>query len=397
MIENFNNLSKNDLLYILCNSSNFSNATQRIIRDNNDELVARTELYTPVQEVSYPKDEVNRVLSLLDNDTGCKCMKEFFQSVRYTLPSESSQEVYDMIALFLISLEKMVTIDRGHNLFNQAHMSAKLFFKTILPFKLNAHYISIKSRANIIPADGVLLEYFIKGIGILIDDFIESNMNNYTAVTLIMITDYFSKYTNDKFVSRMLLAKYVYNNNEYRFSSVSIDKVKEIMSGKSNIIDIIDNIHGIDNRYLDIVKNNAKRIVEKNYTKSNVSDVLESGSIFAGDNIFSEDLSLLDVDREITVLTEGRINDYLDTDKIYYSFNESDLGYLKKREELGLCKVVRKNFNQYLLTEKDGDYFLLYGKGDNKVYGISLFEDCDNGRKQLEIDIPKNREYRLTI
>ena len=136
MIENFNNLNKNDLLYILCNSSNFSNATQRIIRDNNDELVARTELYTPVQEVSYPKDEVSRVLSLLDGDIRCKCMKEFFQSVRYTLPSESSQEVYDMIALFLISLEKMVIINGEPNLFNKAHMSAKLFFKTILPFKL---------------------------------------------------------------------------------------------------------------------------------------------------------------------------------------------------------------------------------------------------------------------
>ena len=406
MIDNINRLSLSDKLYMIVNPSSFSLSNRSLINFYKNEWTEDIEknMNPGVIELEYDEYEnlklrCNNVVEDSGNETVCKELNRFYKKVIFT-HCESKENIKDLLCLFNIELDwlirniDLIPINGRKDYFSKITVC----FLDLLRYKVRAHEIVVNNNCDIAPGDEELRSFYDHYISHLITELITSDNDRYLALISYLLLTYLEVDESTKFPE---ILDSIVGAKLRKYHSVIMDTLVTMLKGKVNPIAIIDSICvEPGDKMMDLMKREGKLCIEKNYKKDKVSDILRNGELCIGDSVFGDKpINLESLMREIYRLNTECIKDYVGENKVInFSISEREVGYLKMKEKLPVCKVLTKKDGFYTLTRyEDISYLLFKMYNDNKCYGISFPEGFKGERKVVIFDIPRELDYKLEI
>lgn len=406
MIEKLNLLSLEDKLFMINNPNSFSLPSRVIINYNTRQWMEDINNGLSTKVIEYEKEkcaEINEIITqvptLIDDPDTVDMFSKLFRKI-WIMPCESKQDICNIIALFNVYHEKFtkaklsIAVDKYDKYIKKI---IKAFLK-ILKFKLTAHEIANQSNSDIACGDELLNKYCNSEFKCLVDDFLNSTDLNHLVIVLYMIYAYLDLDVvgmgapTFKPIVRDL---HGYGIDEITASLISVD------NGDVNAMEMIDNVDVMDTtKFTSFILKSCKRAIEENYRKNKVSDKGVHDELVIGDPVFlNSGITVNNLLVEIAKLNEDSIRNYIGGDKIIsYNISEREIGYLKVREELPICKLLDKKGNFYTLTNYDNKSYLLFNVyNSDKLFGLSFPADYAGERKLISIEIPNNLDYKLEI
>ena len=407
MIENIDRLSSSDKLFMIHNPKSFSLPTISTINFNREKWMEEIEL-------KLHPDVINKVI--IDHNIICD-----ISSISYVTRGKVSSDIEDVVTKKIIEISDMAceTKENINDIFSMFGYVLKVidenfiqtpnqykkdvveyFLCRLFMHKLQAHEIYEKTITDIAPGDNLLREYCSHTLRWLIKEILSSNLSyDKASVILYQICKYLTldeKSSNLKILVNLACIIHPYLEFEDLMNS-TVTLLKERIDALTAINKIsVDEVSEMSK----LIISNAKRTIENNYEKNKVSSKLNNGGLCVGDNVFDDGVIIASkLLMELDMLSAENLKDYIGENKITsFGIPENDIGYLRLREKLPICKVLTKESGFYTLTRYENTSYLLFKiVGDSKCYGISFPSEFGGGRKVVVFDIPTNYEYVMTM
>lgn len=406
MLERFNSLTIREKNFILSNPQSFSLPTRVLINFNSNEWRKEIEQglnKSVLNEDSKIRESLRGDIINIPNDVSNPEIADLFSRLLRKLwvaPCETKQDICDIISTFNVTHEKILIREPRLEAFERSKYmrSVVLCFLELLLYKLKAHEIMLKNNSSITTQDKVIEEYCNCQLRYLIEEFINSKDNYHTYMIIFMIYKYLGISTmENRYPSLSYIAYELHNIDQLSL----VDVLRDMYNGTVNAMHIIDKIK-FDNysEFSSMIITDAKRAIEENYKKNKVSDKTINGELVIGDPVFSDSgIVVNSLLIEMEKLNVESIRNYIGADKIIdYSISEREVGYLKLKEELPICKLLTKKGKFYTLTRYGDTPYLLFKVFNNRrLFGLSFPADYEGERKLLSFDIPENLDYKLEI
>ena len=406
MLKYLNILNLREKNFMVNNPSSFSLPSRALINFHGNEWTEEIKKGLSkdiIEEDLRQYENIRKLLVEIPNNISDTEISDRFSKLFRTIwnsPSETKEDSCRIISLFNIEHYKIGYPENKTELVQRNNYMKKIIlcFLSILKYKLKAHEIMNKSTSELGTGDNVLQSYISSELSLLLDEFVKSHDRNHLYMVIYMIYKYLNiDPDNVKYPSLYRIAFEIHGVYESEMSNV-IDKM---FKDDINAINIIDKVSDNDRDGFSIfTKNKAKRIMEENYLKNKVSDKTIRGELCIGDDIFGDtsiDVNTLMI--EISKLNQEAIKDYIGGDKsISYGISENEVGYLKLKEKLPVCKLLNKKGEFYTLSRYEDKPILLFKVNNiKKIFGLS-FPIGDEGKRQLVcFELPENTYYKLEI
>lgn len=406
MIENIDRLSCEDKLFMIHNPKCFSLPTSSTISFNRETWMKDIELKLHPEVINKAIIDRNTIcdISTISYVTRGKMPDYIENSVTKRLvqivdmPCETKENINDILSMFGFVLNVINDSLRDSKEYKIGVV--KYFFLRLFLWKLQAHEIYVNTTTDIAPGDKLLKEYYFKTLRWLIPEMMcYKSSYDKIAVVLYQICKYL--YIDEKSSQLKILADSVCTVHSHLEYEELMGKTAMLLKEQVDALSVINNIADRNaTNMTEIIIDSAKRKIEDNYEKNKISSKLNNGGLCIGDNVFDNGFMLSSkLLMELEMLSEDRLKDYIGENK-YTTFEipENDIGYLKLREKLPICKIMTKDDGFHTLTRyEDKSYLLFKIIGDPKCYGISFPSDFGGGRKVVVFDVPTNYEYVLSM
>ena len=408
MIEYIDKLTRDEKLFMIYNKNCFSLPTVSSINFNEDEWKKDIEINIHPDIIKRMVDDTNNINNIQTiqrvcrstdveycGPAVCKVLKTITE-----MPCETKENIIDIISVFGSILKIIKDNEKNIPSWRVYRFGiVKYFFFVLLPWKLKAHEILVHNNTDCLPEDKYLQEFYNKTLRLIILEMV-SNKSTYEkiAVLIYLICKYLNIDENTLSVKALVESMCWMHNYTYdQLMSLVVSLLKET----TDSLNIIDNLSDtLNTKMSEIIISDARRTLETNYQKNIVSDKIRNDGVCIGDNVFDNGvISLSKLLMELDMLSEDRLKDYIGENKMTsFSIPENDIGYLKLREQLPICKVMTKESDFYTLTRyEDKSYLLFKISGDSKCYGISFPSIYGGGRQVVVFEIPTNYEYMMTM
>lgn len=410
MIENIERLSPNDKLYMLYNKNSFSLPTISSINYKEEEwnIEIKTHI-SPAIIDKMIKDSVTVTEEALETVTTFEKDVYFQSRVRKILqgianmPCETKENIRDILAIFGTLLK---FIDDNHQIvpsWNGYKFGIiKYFLSVLLPWKLNAHEILVSISTDCIPNDNTLKDFYLKTLRYILQEMVlEKSSYEKMAVIIYQIYSYLEINNVESQILKVLVdsASSFYGYDSNHLMNFTLSLIRE----DNDALTMISNIGLSDQKrtsFSSIIISNTKRQLEERYDKNKISTRINNGGLCVGDDVFDNGtISVSRLITELDMLSEDNLKDYIGENKLTsFTIPENDIGYLKLKEKLPVCKVMTKENGFYTLVRYDDKSYLLFKiSGDSKCYGISFPSDFGGGRKVVVFEIPTDYEYMMSL
>lgn len=406
MIENIDRLSYEDKLFMIHNPKCFSLPTASTIGFKRDTWMEEIEVRLHPDVINNMIKDCNNVcgLSTVSYVTRGKMPDYIENSVTnkmmqiVDMPCETKENITDILSMVGYILNVINDSLRDYKEYKLGVV--KYFLERLLMWKLQAHEIYVKTNTDVIPNDTLLKDYYLKTLRYLILE-LTSHRSTYekASVVLYQICKYLnmdSKSSQLKILADMISTVHPYLEYEELMGATALllNETIDSLAAINNITD--ENATNISTMLI----SNTKRSIEDNYEKNKVSAKLNNGGLCVGDNVFDDGVIMASkLLMELEMLSEDRLKDYIGENKIpSFIIPENDIGYIRLKEKLPICKVMTKESGFYTLTRYEEKTYLLFKiSGDPNCYGISFPSDFGGRRKVVVFDIPTNYEYVMTM
>lgn len=405
MIENIDRLSPDDKLYMIDNMKSFSLPTISTINFNREKWLEEIELKLHPDATKKLRIQYNATcdISAISYVTRGKISNNYIEDIVTKLISEivdmsceTKENIIDIISMF----GHIIKIIKDNIPYEKEYTKdlIKYFFFRLLPFKLRAHEILVKTTTDNIPNDKILQEFYLKTLSWIIQEM-SYNKSSYEKMSLLIYL--ICKYLDLKIKSSQL--KILVESMSILYNYEFEDLMNKTVLLLKESVDSLTIINSINDDEISLMSNtlitNGKRQIENNYEKNKVSSRINNGGLCVGDNVFDDDINVSRLLIELDMLSEDRLKDYIGENRCTsFSIPENDIGYLKSEEKLPICKVLTKENGFYTLTRYENKSYLLFKTmGDSKCYGISFPSEFGGKRKVVVFDVPTNYEYVLSM
>ena len=184
-----------------------------------------------------------------------------------------------------------------------------------------------------------------------------------------------------------------------RFGDKLKDRVLELESNKTDVMDIIKMIPETDNTLVDY-HHTGDRIVEL-YQKDKVSNECRNRTLMFGDRI-SDCADLNSVVHRLRMLDENTIRHYTHFKDISFKLNEDDNASisfeLSPLRLIVYCNTEIRNLIQMKSDTGNDFVYLLFNTSENdNVYGITLETFANNPRRLIAIKKNGSYNYKLMV
>ena len=407
MIEFIDKLTRDEKLFMIHNKNCFSLPTVSSINFNEDKWKKDIEINIHPDIIKRMIDDTNSINSIqtiarVGRYPGDGLTETQIRSVLKTLinmPTETIENVKDTLSVFG-TIFKIIN-ESGRTSISDMYVKGivKYFFSVLLPWKLRAHEIWVNTCNDCIPNDDYLKEFYRKTVRLVLQEMTEGKSSyGKMAIHIYQLCKYLN-IDNESHLKHVLVLS-MNKLHGYDYSELN-SLVRSLLKETVDSLNIIDSLSDtINTKMSEVIVSDARRTIETNYQKNIISDKIRNDGVCIGDNVFDNGvISLSKLLMELDMLSEDRLKDYIGENKMTsFSIPENDIGYLKLREQLPICKVMTKDSNFYTLTRyEDKSYLLFKISGDSKCYGISFPSIYGGGRQVVVFDIPTNYEYMMTM
>lgn len=409
MLRNVKNLAIEDKAFMVQNPAFFSLPTRATINFNMNEWENEVKSSMSSKLLKEEEDRKRKYMDAITTVAGKTNNEDTvlnFSRLYHTIweaPCETKEDIKNILLLFNNQLTQfkskkdvsIISIDISKDTYIKLQIK---YFLKLLQFKLKAHEISTFYSGDIRPSGVSINDFTYTILRNLIDELVASKDENCSALVIYLILQYLHM-DNKDFYSEIFttMCKYISNLDPRRLSRI-ITKIDE---GGCDSLKVIEQVDGMKcTPYSNIIQKEGKRIIGENFKKNKVSDIFRNGDLCIGDVVFDDnETSLENLITEITKLNTDVIKDYIGENKIInFRIDEKEVGYLKLKEKLPICKVLLKNGGFYTLTKYENMSYLLFKLyNDNKCYGISFPAEFKGSRKIVIFDVPEDRDYKLEI
>lgn len=402
-MKNLDNLNHEDLLYMICNKSNFSLPIISLINFNNEKWMEAISKNLSIETVDHIRNNSKKVKELCRsiydslkelNDKSPLCI--LFDKINH-LKFETNENIYYVIKYF-----NNCCIETFHNkdVTSQYHLLIKniicTFYTKILPWKMKTNAIYKKINTIKFGYDDTLSKICNDSTSYYILSSIVSDNHtpNYIAYNIYLLYKLFVQDTNDidnDFIEDICKISSIVNMSSEFYDEVKDQVYKKLKTcdDYSFPLDISDDYTSDDNvnEYLDRFNKQAT-IEDYTYHEEKINAVLNDKTIIVGDNVLSENLSPNRVLTEIKILEDDIERNYTDMkDYLDNRLSFKELVYMKLNK-LPLCKVVLSNGDKYNLTKIDESTFCLFRSLDGvKLIGFSIPSKFGDKRLYFNMDI----------
>lgn len=409
MIENIDRLTPRDKLFMIYNKKSFSLPTSSSISFYENDWNKEIELTVHPGEIEQMVDQSMKIFSTstlksltFQHRVPVHVQESIFKMMQEIseMPCETKENICDIIAIFGVVLKKIYLNSNSIPSWNGYEYGiVKYFFEVLLPWKLRAHEILVRTTTDILPSDKNLQEFYLKTLRCIIQEIIcEKSTYEKMAILIYQVCMYLGLHEDSLILSIIIdsmVTMFNYNNEQLKLL------VLTLFSKDTDSLHMIDNISDRPVSDLsNIIINDTRRCIEENYKKNKISTRIKNGGLCIGDDVFDNGgISVSHLLVELDKLSEDRLKDYIGENKFTsFEIPENDIGYLRLKEKLPVCKVMTKENGFYTLTRYDNKSYLLFKiSGDSKCYGISFPSDFGGKRKVVMFDLPKNYEYIMTM
>lgn len=409
MITRFDRLSLEDKLYMIYNKKSFSLPTIAKINFNEEEWMKEIETHIHPEKIkkvinehktSCNMDTIKNVtITKKDNPTHLEMniSNKLFQIV--DMACETKENIKDILYIF----DNIITIiDNNSNVFPEYSgykgEIVKYFYTVLLTLKLRAHEILVKTNSDNLPADRMLQDFYLKTLRHIIQEIytMDSKSDKKMAILVYQLCKYL-----DIDISSLLkrsIINSICSIHKFNPDQLMIT-VDSLLEEDTDSLTILDELREEDSTMFHNIFKDVKRTIEENYEKNKISSKLSNGGLVIGDAVFdNEGITAARLMIELEMLNKDRLKDYIGNKITSFTIPENDIGYLRLKEKLPVCKIMTKENGFYTLTKYNDKTLLLFKiYGDKNCYGISFPSDFMGERKVVVFDIPTNYEYIMSI
>lgn len=406
MIENIDRLSYKDKLFMIHNPNCFSLPTISTIHFNREKWMEEIEVHLHPDVIKNMINAGNSICSIPVISSIIKGKLPSFIEDKVTnkmvevayMPCETRENISDIISVFGYVL-RLIDSSNVPYLEEYKRSIVKYVFDRLLPWKLQAHEIYVRTNTSTITADKILQEYSMNTLRWLFKEMIVYKYSyEKISVVLYQICKYLDRDEKSTFLKVMATCMNILYN--YDFDKL-MDTTVNLLKESVDALTIINNINEINSTEIShIILTSAKDMIEHNYERNKISTRINNGGLCVGDDVF--DNGAISASRlliELDMINEDRIKDYIGENKnITFTIPENDIGYLRLKQQLPICKVMTREDGFYTLSRyEDKSYLLFKIIGDSKCYGISFPSEFGGQRKVVMFDIPTQYEYVMSM
>ena len=412
MVTQIAKLTYEEKLYMILNKHSFNIPSISIISSESEKWIDEIKTHVSPDVIEeYKKTSTSIYLrkrySTINKEQANEEIINIIDSNLYNIsimPSETKENITDIF--FIISSLLMKLSERERALSIDLSLDKRLIceylFTTLLPWKVRAHEITVKSNSSISDKDNQLNDYYTKTLRCLFKELVLHGSNiNYCTVIIYQIINYLNPEDKDRFRDRLTFIVSVFLSINKEQIDESIAKINNNDENTLQFINQCEIQDKENNSCLTDIISNVRKSIEENYSKDRISDRVSGRGLAIGDDVFDNgSITLSSLIRELDELNEDRLKDYIGENKsISYSIPENDIGYLKTREKVPVCKVITKDDTIYSITRYNDSSYLLFKivGDDNKCYGIS-FPSGYGGERHIAIfELPNNYQYIMSM
>lgn len=404
MIRDISNLSDEHKIYMLYNSKCFSPSVVAKIRFNRPEWEE-----TVGVTLSEDKKRIleNTIVTLRNNflaktKPNEKIPEEKIGSLFITLSSdrvimESDETIYDFMSVCLTHIKRIKKQCNPSN--DELGRVFSAIYDVIIPWKITANIIKKKCDADVRPTDENLFNFSTKINSILFKEMTSRQDEFASAIVIYNLLTSLGLTLDDKAAVEFLLMTKEYVCKES--SGKILDNLKKLFKNDNAALNIIDKV-GIDTLggFGEMILNFSKRKIEDNYKKTKVSEEVGSNTLIIGNDVFDNaETNLSDIIIDLDKLNEEEIKRYVGKEKVIsYFLDERENGFLRKEEELPLCKVLRKGMGFITVIRFDDKQYLMFKiQGNPNLFGISFPPGPEGNRMLTKFEVPKRYDYKMIM
>lgn len=335
------------------------------------------------------------------------------------MPMESDEDVRRFITYIFseyVSIKPKMSTANIDDTAQVIRKAFSFFLCKVFNWKIRAYEIISKANDDVRPEDDHFYEFIVKNIRICMNELLENTHKSsaYVALLIYLLQEKLGFIKTDTDLNIFLELTGVLSNvsifNISKYQDEIVKNYHDLVKGNATALDLINTLkdYQISSFTDDIIKR-GKSVLTRSYENKKTCNQINMNGLYIGDDIIENGskISLRDLLYNIDLLVNypDHIGSYLDnanikrdTDEIFFSITENNVGYLKYSEKLPVAKVCTKDGTMYTIISKDGIMYLLFTlPNDGNVYGISFPAGNQDERKLVIFEIPEKVEYRMEM
>lgn len=406
---NLENLTAEDLMYMIYNRNNFSLTTSSFIHFNENEWLNKIEKELSSDTINDIKDKTKNVNKLCEEIKDSlkekfknSSLYHLFDTIKH-LKFETKENIFNAIKYFnrcCIDTFSKYNMKKSSKEYLFIKDIIKIFYIEILPWKMRTNDIYKKLNTVNFEYDQSLSSICKESITEYIIPNIISDMHSpkYIAYNIYLLYKLFVSNIDEQgldrdFIDDLCKLSSIINVSQNFYYDVKNNVYGYIDNPDTNRIDIdITDDYDYNNddvvtKYLNNLDN--KKSIE-NFIESDkkINMVLNDKTIIFGDYVLTDDISPDRVLTEIKILEDDIERNYEEIkDSIAPELSRIELEYIKN-SKLPLCKVVLPDGRKYNLTKVDNRTFCLFRSLNGlKLIGFSIPSGFNDKRLFFQNDI----------